>query len=264
MQFIHVSDLHFHRSKDDNQEAVKLLAFIAKQYPAHFLIVTGDITDDGDPQQYDRAFDALCAFQGRIFICPGNHDFGAAGIMYERARARRFDEKLAGPLGQNGTFAGSTQPVVNLVKEGGDQVLLIALDTNLETDTPFDFACGEIGKSQLRALDVILGNPGNAAMTKFLLFHHHPFMRNDPFMELKDAGRLWPVVYRRLDVMLFGHRHVSRMWKDKGGVGFVLAADDSPGKAYAREIEVLQKEITVRDVPIDANPTKRGRVRASK
>lgn len=264
MKFLHVSDLHFHRSRNDSKEAEKLLAYIAKQYPAHFLIVTGDITDDGDPQQYDRAFDALSPFQGRLFICPGNHDFGAAGIMYEPSRARLFDEKLAGPLAQNGTFAGSCQPVVNLLKRDGDQVLLIALDSNLETATPFDFACGEIGKSQLRALDVILGNPVNTGMTKFLLFHHHPFMRNDPFMELKDASRLWPVVYRRLDVMLFGHRHVSEMWPDKGGVGFVLAADNSPGKAYAREIEVFQKQITVRDVPIGAGRAKRRRAAAPK
>jgi hypothetical protein len=52
-------------------------------------------------------------------------------------------------------------------------------------------------------------------------------------------------------VMLFGHRHVSQMWENKGGVRFVLAADNSPGKAFAREIAVSQKTITVQDVPID-------------
>jgi 3',5'-cyclic AMP phosphodiesterase CpdA len=250
MDFIHISDLHFHRSKKNNKEIIKALKFIAQHYPAHVLIVTGDITDDGDTEQYDRAVEALSGFAGRIVICPGNHDFGAAGFMYERPRARLFDEKLACPLGQNGTFAGSTQPVVNLLKDADDQVLLIALDSNLETQTPFDFACGQIGKSQLGALDAILGNPGHAGMTKLLLFHHHPFMRNDPFMELKDASKLWPVVYGRLDGMLFGHRHVSEMWQDKGGVRFVLAADNAPGKAYAREISVLKRDITVRDIPI--------------
>jgi 3',5'-cyclic AMP phosphodiesterase CpdA len=250
MDFIHISDLHFHRSKKDNKEIVKLLRFVAQHYPAHVLIVTGDITDDGDSEQYDRALDALYPFAGRIVICPGNHDYGAVGFAYERQRALRFDEKLGGPLGQSGSFAGSNQPVVSLFKGAGDQVLLIALDSNLETQTPFNFACGEIGKSQLRALDVVLSNPGNAGMTKFLLFHHHPFMRNDPFMELRDARKLWPIVYGRLDVMLFGHRHVSEMWADKGGVRFVLAADNSPGKAYAREVSVSQGDITVRDIPI--------------
>ncbi|MFO7708772.1 MAG: metallophosphoesterase [Desulfobacterales bacterium] len=250
MKFIHISDLHFHRSKKDNTAAVKLLKFIAQRYPAHNLIVTGDITDDGHAEQYDRAFEALAGFAGRMLICPGNHDFGAAGFMYERQRARLFDERLAGPLGQNGAFAGSTLPVVNLFKDADDQVLLIALESNIETQSLFDFACGEIGKSQLRALDAILGNPGNAGLTRFLFFHHHPFMRNDPFMELKDAPKLWPVVYGRLDVMLFGHRHVSEMWEGKGGVRFVLAADNAPGKDYAREVAVSKGGITVRDIPI--------------
>jgi hypothetical protein len=99
-------------------------------------------------------------------------------------------------------------------------------------------------------LDVVLGNFGNAGMAKFLLLHHHPFIRNDPFMELKDAGKLWPVVYQRLHVMLFGRRHVSKMWNNKGGVRFILSADNAAGKAYAREIAVKQNDITVSDIPI--------------
>ena len=65
-----------------------------------------------------------------------------------------------------------------------------------------------------------------------------------------NARKLWPIVYGRLDVLLFGHRHVSHMWENKGGVRFVLAADNSPGKDYAREIAVSQKTITVQDVLI--------------
>ena len=50
MKFIHISDLHFHRSKKDNKGALKLLKLIEQRYPAHCLIVTGDITDDGDAE----------------------------------------------------------------------------------------------------------------------------------------------------------------------------------------------------------------------
>ena len=49
MKFIHLSDLHFHRRKKDNKEATNVLEFIKKQYPNHYLIVTGDIVDDGLP-----------------------------------------------------------------------------------------------------------------------------------------------------------------------------------------------------------------------
>lgn len=64
--------------------------------------------------------------------------------------------------------------------------MLIALDTNLETEHPFDFACGEIGTKQLAVLATILSDPTATNMIKMLFFHHHPFMFNNPFMELKD------------------------------------------------------------------------------
>ena len=37
--------------------------------------------------------------------------------------------------------------------------MLIALDTNLETDQPFDFSCGEVGEVQLSSLESLLNSP---------------------------------------------------------------------------------------------------------
>jgi hypothetical protein len=102
----------------------------------------------------------------------------------------------------------------------------------------------------LSTLDTILGNPENVNLIKFLFFHHHPFMRDDPFMELKDAGKLWPIIYKRVDVLLFGHKHVSKQWNNKGGVKYILASDNSPGKDYVREVSVVGKEIRVNDVSV--------------
>jgi len=238
MRFIHLSDLHFHRNKRDNKKANEVLKYIAKQYPEHRLIITGDIVDDGHQKQYENAFGALKPFKGRVFIAPGNHDFGAAGNFYSIERARRFDSALAIPLEQNGTFAEDNTPVVNIVKEDGVEVMLIALDTNLETEHAFDFACGEIGKGQLAALDTVLNSGCTSNMVKLLFFHHHPFMHNNPFMELKDARELICTIYRKVNAVLFGHKHVSRHWEQCDGIQHVLASDNSPGKAYAREIVV--------------------------
>ena len=95
-----------------------------------------------------------------------------------------------------------------------------------------------------------MGSPDNAATTKLFFFHHHPSMCNDLFMGLKNSCKLWPIACGRLDVLLFGHQHVSKVGENKGGVRFVLAADNSPGKAYAPEIAVSQKNTTVQDVSI--------------
>lgn len=250
MRFLHLSDLHFHRHESDNLDATDMLRYVKQTYPGHHLIVTGDIVDDGHEEQYHRAFEALEPFRGQIFIAPGNHDFGAAGNFYSWERAERFDRMLSLPLNQGGTFTGDCTPVVNILKDKNAEVMLIALDTNLETEHPFDFACGEVGEKQLAALETILANPATATMVKILFFHHHPFMHNNPFMELKDARDLFRTIFSRVQVVLFGHKHVSGQWQDINGIKYVLAADNSPGKDYAREIIVTDDTITVNDVVI--------------
>jgi hypothetical protein len=147
--------------------------------------------------------------------------------------------------------------VVNIVKDKSDEVMLIALDTNLETDHPFDFACGEVGDAQRSALGTILTNPNGEKTTKILFFHHHPFMHNNPFMELKDALGLMRCIYGRVDVMLFGHKHVWKEWKDCNGIKFVLASDNSPGKDWAREIAVLNNKVEVKVIPISVSAKRR-------
>ena len=252
MKFIHISDLHFHRHVSDNEAATSMLQFINQNYPDHKLIVTGDIVDDGDEEQFDRAYEALEPFKRRIFICPGNHDFGAAGNFYSKERAERFDRKLSIRLQQGGTFTADDTPLVNLLIEQNDnKVMLIALDTNLETDHPFDYACGQVGERQLSFLKTVLTDPTLGDRTKILFFHHHPFIHNDPFMELMDARELMRTIYNLVDVVCFGHKHVSDSWENINGIKYVLAADNSPVKDWAREINIFSKiDIAVTDIKI--------------
>jgi 3',5'-cyclic AMP phosphodiesterase CpdA len=259
MKFIHVSDLHYHRNQAKNREANSLLKFVADRYPTHNLIVTGDITDDGHEKQYENAGKALERFKGRVFVVPGNHDFGAVGSFYSRERAERFDQFLSSPLDQGGTFFGPNPPVVNVVEGSGQEVMLIALDTNLETDHPWDFACGRVGEPQLAALDTVLCTETARTAFKILFFHHHPFMHNNPFMELQDAAQLWRTIFARVHVVAFGHKHVYGTWQQRNGVPWIIASDDSPGKKYAHEITVAKSGVTVRDVPISAQPKKKKR-----
>lgn len=250
MKFIHLSDLHIHSKAGDNAAVSSTLDFVAKKYPDHQLIITGDISDDGNNAQFENAYGMLQQFRDRIFICPGNHDFGAVGNFYSEERALRFDRILSEQLNQGGTFRGDSTPVVNVLKEGGLNVMLIALDSNLETENPFDFACGNIGESQLRALDTILGRSSDEKLVKILFFHHHPFIVNDPFMELKDAKALARTIYGRVHLVLFGHKHVMNQWEKRWGAKYILASDNSPGKQFAKEITIVGTDISVASVPI--------------
>jgi len=250
MKILHLSDLHFHRNNKDNKEVNKTLDTVNTKYSNHYIIITGDIVDDGHEEQYENAFNKLKQFKNRIFIVPGNHDFGAAGNFYSQERGKRFDDMLSIPLGQGGTFLADNKPVVNFVRNGSDSVMFIALDTNLETDHPFDFACGEVGDTQLNALSTILGSPTIPETKKILFFHHHPFMQNHPFMELKDAPELARVVFNRVDVILFGHKHEMMKWENRWGVRYILASDNSPGKSKAGEITIKNGVIKMQYVDI--------------
>jgi 3',5'-cyclic AMP phosphodiesterase CpdA len=84
MKFIHLSDLHIHTHEGDNTAVNSTLDFVAEKYPYHQLIITGDIADDGKSEQFENVYAMLQPFKGRVFICPGNHDFGAAGNFYSR------------------------------------------------------------------------------------------------------------------------------------------------------------------------------------
>jgi len=249
MKIIHLSDLHFHSSNKDNKKAVATLKNVKTKYPKHYLVITGDIVDDGSEKQYENAFKELRQFKDRIFIAPGNHDFGALGNFYSSERADRFDDMLSATLDQGGTFLKENRPVVNTVRDGNDNVMFIALDTNLETGHPFDFACGEVGEFQLEALSVLLANPTIPEMKKVLFFHHHPFVRNDPFMELKDAREFARVVYNKVDVILFGHKHEMKKWENRWGAQYILASDNSPGKSKAGEITI--KNGTIKTAYVD-------------
>jgi len=69
-------------------------------------------------------------------------------------------------------------------------------------------------------------------------------------MELKDARDLLRTIYSRVDVVMFGHKHVSQLWKLRNGIPYILASDNTPGKTFARELEITDTTIAVQDVPI--------------
>ena len=252
MKFIHLSDLHFRSRPKDDRAIQAMLDAVRERYPQHKLIVTGDVTDDGEQEQYRQALSALRPFEDRIYLCPGNHDYGYKGNLYSRERAEAFDRWLSGPLKQGGTFAGDNLPLLHLLKEGRQQILLVALDSNIETRSMFDFACGRIGHKQLQALDRLLSDSDISHMQVIVFFHHHPFLHTDPLKKLLDARELARILYGRVHLVLFGHHHRSRMWPETLGIPYILAADNSPVSCIAREIDMQADNISIREIPLES------------
>jgi 3',5'-cyclic AMP phosphodiesterase CpdA len=252
IRILHLSDLHFHGEGARNTAIVTRLDRIAKDYSEHHILVTGDITDDGNEAQYRNAQAALRPFRGRAFLVPGNHDYGPFGSFYDEACAERFDQYLATPFDLP-TFSQGPVPSVTIRETPTEKVLLVGLNSNRRTVDPFDFACGEIGEAQRERLAQILSNPAFGEHIKIVTLHHHPFYHNI-FLRLLDADQFMRIIYSRAEVLAFGHKHVAGLWQEAPGIPWILAAEDSPGRPTVREIAIEAKQIRVRDVPVGISP----------
>ncbi len=247
MKFLQVSDTH--------SKLEPLCTILKEKYPEHHVIHCGDIVDTGTVEEMQAARKALEPLKGRLSLTEGNHDccengpLTIPGITYNDRSARHFDELLAIPLVNHPFFY--KEPDRTILDDG---ITLIGLNSCMQTNSPFDFACGEIGKNQLNDLDHFIKqerytNPG----VKIIVYlHHHPFLHTNidplfPFMHLLDAADFWRVVANRVHVIMFGHRNLNPgHWKGMWGIPHVLHSPATPGSEWMWEIEVLRERINVR------------------
>jgi len=76
--FAHVTDVHIGRADPPLRDQVfKRTACEINRLGVDFVIITGDITDQGTPEQYRTFLDLLDLFDAPTFVTPGNHDRGA-------------------------------------------------------------------------------------------------------------------------------------------------------------------------------------------
>lgn len=228
MLTVHVaSDLHFRGDPARNSGAYQVLADIWKCFDptTDYLVVTGDITSDGEDDQIAEAVKALWSFKDRLLLCPGNHDYGPLGNLYQEETARRFDDVLLRKLGLDKVQSGpagfySKRVVPRVLHDGaGIRVLALGLNSNLKTKNPTDFAQGELGPVQIAELRGMLLDPQYAGMWVLVYLHHRPQYLG-PIMELgfgmHDAEDFIAAVTGRAQVVVFGHTGGALRPKDDG------------------------------------------------
>lgn len=211
IEIFHVSDLHFCKSSAQNQKAKNLLKKISQQFPFtknsnRYLLVTGDITDGGKTAQYKLAKDALSAFKGRVFVTPGNHDYGRMGWEYSEASAKYFDDHFAKSLDFTHPFFDK-KVFRRQLKHGSDGSPFLIIGLNSCSKEGYDFAEGEVGKEQREQLGRIL-EKCDPQIPKLLFLHHVPNKEIyfPPKMTLRDWRELMEIVKDRIDVLAFGHQ----------------------------------------------------------
>lgn len=252
LKFLHLSDTHVSKSDSKNLPVVERIGYIRVNYPEHRLIVTGDVTDDGDWKQYARVWRIL--MNCKYYACPGNHDFGLAGNLFDKERARRFDKYLPAAGGRYGRRLKS--PVLDIIEEGNTTVALVGINSNIRSRHPFDFARGRIGLWQRFQLERVLWRIRREYPTamRIVYFHHHPFDRG-VFTAMSDSHKLAKVLKGNCELCLFGHKHKAEQW-DARAIGvspIFLAAGKLCEEDTAYEITVNEggcMDFEIKNVPV--------------
>lgn len=185
----HISDLHV--SDSDFKKDVFLTAVdeINALNP-DFIILTGDLTNKGYYNEFEKVIEYLELFDAPLFAIPGNHDYRNLG-------GETFDELVG---------EGSWK----LSKE--DELLVIGLNTALS-----DINEGAVGKPQRLWLDNQLDEAVINDMFSIVAMHHHilPIPKTGRERNiLLDAGDVLKILIdHEVDMVLVGHKHVHNVWK---------------------------------------------------
>jgi 3',5'-cyclic AMP phosphodiesterase CpdA len=192
------------------------------------VVVAGDLTDDGYPDQYPLAKKELGAIAcPEVVVVPGNHDARNVGYL-------RFED----------TFG--TRDSRHRFALDGTEVALVAVDTSKP-----DLDEGEVGREHYGWIQE--GFAGRADLRIFVCHHHlMPIPgtgreRN----QVLDAGDVLSLLRQaEVDLVLAGHRHVPYVWPVAGmflvhsGTVSTLRTRGFPHPAY-NLIRIAEERISV-------------------
>lgn len=265
-RLLQLSDLHVRARPlaHENRHLRNVVANLVRTYndgDKPIVVITGDITQNGHPREYENALAILGTLKTagfELFIVPGNHDVAVRGHMFRKKAQLRFQRKILGELmgltqaQQDTCVMDQLYPLVRTY----NNVRIIGLDS---ANSSTFVATGEIGKPQLDKLAAELMAPRGDCERVVICLHHHPFYR-EVGHRLNDSAALQKAVYGRAHVVMFGHRHRSERWRDKLGVPIVYASGQTNAPTRRQVADGRTRVYEVRGVDIDAEGKLSGRV----
>lgn len=190
MKIVQISDIHAaeaHLLPDLAENVIKKVNELSPE----ILVVTGDLTDNGYPIEYERAkryIDRIACV--RCVVIPGNHDVRNVGDV-------GFEE-FFGPRSRKERYNGVT---------------LVGIDS-----TQPDIDDGHVGREKYTWIEQCLDTKD----FKIVAIHHHLIPVPKTGREssiLRDAGDLLELLVRcKVDLVLCGHKHVPWVWDVNGMV----------------------------------------------
>jgi 3',5'-cyclic AMP phosphodiesterase CpdA len=193
MLIAQISDVHVGGSRYREEFLRTAIAEINAADP-DLVVIVGDFTDEGYPEQYPLARDELSVLAcSQIVRVPGNHDARNVGYLHYEDTFGARDSRLR-------------------LDCGGLSVALVAVDSSKP-----DLDEGEIGREHYGWIEE--GFAGAADLRVFVCHHHLvPVPRTGRERnQVLDAGDVLSLLRQcGVDLVLSGHRHVPYVWPIAG------------------------------------------------
>lgn len=218
-----------------NLRFIKAARQLLAQNP-DFILVSGDLTDNGDGYELVEALFADWIAQGRFWAVPGNHDrflfpmrTTVRPLPSEKSKRQAWQD-FASRVGMQLDPSGAW------VKEIPEtQTIVVGLDSCVLGQKRVILHSGAIGENQLSFLRGIARTSSwQHAKHRLVSMHHHlvPLsygiggkFPTEVGMRLDDAVEVARLFHQiRVDVVLHGHRHVSESRQPAGCHFHILAA----------------------------------------
>lgn len=198
LRIAHVSDTHFGGSADAAERCRRVLAHVAALRPqVDVVLVTGDIADQGTPEEYHQAAEQLDSWPGPapLLTCPGNHDVRSDYLRWRGLSGDGSDD----------------QPANTAHDVGGARFVM--LDSLVAAAPGERVDHGHLADVTLEYLDRHLGSRP-AGVPAFVCLHHPPVELHVGLMDpirLDNADALADVLSRHPDVraVMVGHAHTA-------------------------------------------------------
>lgn len=183
------------------QERAKEALRQARRANAEHVLLTGDLTEDGVPAQFDLLREVLKGsgfVPEQITLVPGNHDVYADPKAWEHA--------LQGPLRAYRRTSGARGVAVL------DGAVIKPFSTVIEKQT-FHISCGAIKRTDVETTHKLKSDPICRARTTILAMHHPPLPYKNPMINAVDGTNCSPAMRDLLtshgDVRV-AHGHIHR------------------------------------------------------
>ncbi len=194
IKIAHLSDLHFGAASPDAVSA--LHADLAQRQP-EFVIITGDLTQEGRKKEFEEARDFLAAIKATLFIVPGNHDLPVrnlwARFISPYSRFQRF-------------IANATNPVY-----ADGRIALAGLNSARRAALDINWSYGRLSRRQIRDAACHFGHAEPSTIK--IVAAHHPFIKGAGKAGARIVTRgeeaLQEFSKNRVDIILTGHVHQS-------------------------------------------------------